>query len=109
MSWCPVAHIDSVMEGEATCVVAEGEPLALYRIGEAVYATHDICTHAHAHLSEGFVNGDCVECPLHEGVFHIPTGRPISGPVRVPLRVYPVKVEGDQVFVQLSGEDAEHG
>jgi 3-phenylpropionate/trans-cinnamate dioxygenase ferredoxin subunit len=47
------------------------------------------------------VIGDIIECPLHQGRFHIPTGKAKSAPVCVDLVCYPVKVEGGQVFIQL--------
>ncbi|VCU69432.1 Naphthalene 1,2-dioxygenase system ferredoxin subunit [Pigmentiphaga humi] len=102
MVWCQAAKVDDVPEGDAISVCVEGEPLALYKLEGRIYATHDLCTHAKAHLAEGFVSGDCVECPLHEGVFHIPTGRPVSGPVSIPIRVYPVRIEEDTVLVDLT-------
>jgi 3-phenylpropionate/trans-cinnamate dioxygenase ferredoxin subunit len=44
---------------------------------------------------------DIIECPLHQGRFHIPTGAPKGAPVHLPLRTYPVKVEGGEVFVGI--------
>ena len=68
----------------------------------ASYATDDICTHEFASLAEGFVDGDCIECPLHAGKFHIPTGKAMTAPVTEDIRTYPVKVEGDEIFINLS-------
>ncbi|HTJ98009.1 MAG TPA: non-heme iron oxygenase ferredoxin subunit, partial [Bordetella sp.] len=76
--------------------------VALYNLDGTFHATHDVCTHALAHLSDGYIDGDCVECPLHAGVFHIPTGKPVSGPVQKAIRIYPVKVENEVVFIQGS-------
>lgn len=105
MAWREVMKVEEVPEGDVVSVRIDGEPIALYKLEGQLYATHDICTHAHAHLGDGFVEGDCVECPLHEGVFHIPTGRPISGPVSVPIKTYPVRVENGMVLVDYeSGE-----
>ncbi|MBN9475660.1 MAG: hypothetical protein ABS43_23790 [Bordetella sp. SCN 67-23] len=101
MVWCQTIKFEDVPEGDAVSVCVEGEPLALYKLDGRVHATHDICTHAKAHLAEGFVSGDCVECPLHEGVFHIPTGRPVSGPVSIPIQVYPVRIEEGMVLVDV--------
>ncbi len=82
-----------------------GELVAVFNLNGTFYATQDVCTHALASLSDGYVSGDCVECPLHEGVFHIPTGKPVSGPVRIPLRTYPIRVEGGSVFIEIAGID----
>jgi len=102
MNWHIAAKITDIPDGEALAVLVEGQEIALYNLDGTVYATGDICTHARASLADGFVHGDCVECPLHEGVFHIPTGEPRSGPVSKPIPVYPVKLEADTVLVEIS-------
>lgn len=101
MSSTLVAQIGDLSEGEPTRVVVNGEPIAIFKISTGFFATHDTCTHAQASLSEGYVDGECVECPLHEGVFHIPTGKAISGPVCENLKTYPVKIEDTNVFVEV--------
>jgi MocE subfamily Rieske [2Fe-2S] domain protein len=77
--------------------------IAIYRLGNKYFATADRCTHQTARLSDGLVVDDCIECPLHQGRFHIPTGRAGSGPVSVALKTYPVKVEDGTVYVQIDG------
>jgi len=99
-NWVQVAKLDDVPEESTFVVAVAGEPVCLYNLGGKIYATHDICTHAHASLAEGFIDGENIECPLHQGLFHIPTGKAVGPPVEEDLRVYPVKVEGDQIFVQ---------
>jgi nitrite reductase/ring-hydroxylating ferredoxin subunit len=76
--------------------------VALYKIGGAYFATANRCTHQKARLSDGLVIDDCIECPLHQGRFHIPTGRAKSGPVSILLNTYPTRVENDTVFVLIS-------
>ena len=68
-----------------------------------VFATDAICTHAQACLAEGYQEGDIIECPLHEGRFHIPTGKALGSPVTENLNIFPVKVESGQVFVEITG------
>jgi nitrite reductase/ring-hydroxylating ferredoxin subunit len=75
--------------------------VALYRIEDTVYATSDICTHEFALLSEGHLDGDCIECPLHQARFHVPTGEVRSSPASEPIST-PVKEEADQILVHLS-------
>jgi naphthalene 1,2-dioxygenase ferredoxin component len=53
--------------------------VALYNIEGQLYATHNICTHAHAMLSDGWLDGDVIECPLHGGLFEVKTGKKGSG------------------------------
>ena len=65
------------------------------------YATDGYCTHERQHLSEGIVDGFEIECPLHFGAFDYRSGDPVTPPVCVALRTYPVAVEGDDVFVEV--------
>ncbi|MGE4239422.1 non-heme iron oxygenase ferredoxin subunit [Ramlibacter sp.] len=101
MAWHRCAKHEDIWDGGVLGVVAEGVPIALYRIDGNVYATSNICTHATAAMSDGFLEGDCIECPLHQAVFHVPTGEVRGGPADEPLKTYPVRVEGDDVLVDL--------
>lgn len=90
--WIPVAAVADVPEGGTLAVAVEGEAVCLYNLGGRVYATQDTCTHEHASLAEGYIDGDCIECPLHQALFHIPTGEARTAPATVDLRVFPVRV-----------------
>lgn len=74
---------------------------AIYHTGSGFYATADLCTHGGASLSDGLVMGDVIECPLHQGRFHIPTGKPLTPPACRKLRTYPVRVVDGDIFVEL--------
>ena len=100
--WHCVAKIDEVLEDEPKAVQIGNDYIALYKIDDTFYATDDICTHEFASLAEGFVDGDCIECPLHAGKFHIPTGKAMAAPVTEDIRTYPVKVEGGEIFVNMA-------
>jgi nitrite reductase/ring-hydroxylating ferredoxin subunit len=102
-----VCHVSEIAEGTAGSVEIAGQRLGLYNIGGKFFAIDDRCTHAMAFLSEGHIDGDTVECPLHGGCFHIPTGRPLTPPVRTPVRVYPVHVIDDQVYIQIDDDENE--
>lgn len=65
------------------------------------YATDGFCTHEKAHLGEGIVDDFEIECPLHFGAFDYRTGVPTVAPACVRLTTYPVKVEGDDVFITI--------
>jgi nitrite reductase/ring-hydroxylating ferredoxin subunit len=100
-----VCHVSEIVEGTARGVEVGGRRLALYNIGGTFYATDDRCTHARASLSEGFIEGDVIECPLHGGRFHIPTGEPLAPPVRVAVRVYPVEVIEGEIYVRMADNE----
>ena len=73
-------------------VTAHGTVFAVFRIGASHYVTQDACTHGPGSLAEGYVDGEEVECPFHQGRFHIPTGRPTAPPCTIPLRVWDAHV-----------------
>ena len=75
--------------------------LAVYNIGGKYYATDDECTHASASLADGILEGDVIECSLHFGAFHVPTGAVKAPPCSFSLRTYQVVLQGDDIFVDL--------
>ena len=93
--------MDEFDQDEPMAVTLAGHAIGLYRIDDTVYALDNICTHEFATLSHGEVVGDAIECPLHAARFHIPTGRVLDPPAEDDLRTYPVKVEGNDIFVGL--------
>jgi naphthalene 1,2-dioxygenase system ferredoxin subunit len=98
-NWTRVAAENEVEE-EGTRLVRLGEEaVCLYRFGGRVYATHDRCTHGLASLADGFIDGENIECPLHQGLFHIPTGKAVGLPCKIDLKVYAVKVEAGEIFI----------
>ena len=99
--WVEVAALSDVAPGATLRVAVAGEAVCLYNLDGCVYATQDVCTHAEASLADGFIDGDCIECPLHQAQFHIPTGEVRAPPATRDLRIYPVKIDGDDILVQL--------
>lgn len=95
--------IDEVTEGEIRqASLPDGSHVALYRVGEAIYATADKCTHGEVSLSEeGILTGMIVECTFHFGTFDVTTSEPTGMPCEVPLKTYPVKVIDQQVCIEV--------
>lgn len=101
-NWIEAASNDDVPEQGTLQVNCGSDSICLYKLGGAVYATQDECSHGSASLSEGFIVEDgLIECPLHQGSFDIKTGRAVSVPCKDDIRVYPVKIENGKVFVQV--------
>lgn len=100
MTWHKVAQLDELEDGVPFGVEVGDDSIALYKVGEKVFGTGNICTHQHAWLTDGYLDGDCIECPLHGGRFNIETGAPCGGPVKVPLKVYPIRVEQGDILVE---------
>ena len=95
----PVAKIGDVSEEDVMGVFIGEEEIALYIVEGEFFATHGICTHENVGLADGFVDGDLIECPLHSACFEIKTGKAVNPPAEVDLQTYPVKVEGDTIYV----------
>jgi naphthalene 1,2-dioxygenase system ferredoxin subunit len=100
-NWIDVTAAESVPDEEVTGIEAGGKDLALYRIGDEMFATDNICTHGFARLSDGFLDGFEIECPLHQGCFDIRSGKATCPPVSQDIATYPVKIENGRVFVDL--------
>jgi nitrite reductase/ring-hydroxylating ferredoxin subunit len=99
--WHDVADAEAVARRGLLEVEAGGRALLLVMVAGAVHAVDAVCPHHHAWLSMGQVDGDCIDCPRHQGRFHIPSGRQLRGPSCQPLGVYPARVEGARVLVAL--------
>lgn len=97
--WVKVASTDEVPEKCTLLVTVAEQPVALYNVGGRYFATHDLCTHGQASLSFGDIQGENIECPLHQGSFHIPTGKAVAAPCAEDLRTYPVKVVDGFIYV----------
>lgn len=94
--------IDQLKPGEALRLNLT-PPIAVYRLNDGFYATEDTCSHAQSSLSAGDVDlEECtVECPYHASLFDIRTGRALSPPASAPVKTYPVKIEGNEVLVEV--------
>ena len=91
--------VTDVPDGGAYSVQIQGEPVAVVRTDGALYAIRDVCSHAEVPLSLGEVEGTTIECWLHGSRFDLVTGRPIGLPATKPVPVYPVRVEGGDVYI----------
>jgi nitrite reductase/ring-hydroxylating ferredoxin subunit len=100
--WVRAAAKTDLPEGKVLGVKVGGKEVALYHLPGGVYcATDNICTHEYALLSEGWLENGCIECPLHAAQFDCRTGKALSSPADEDLQVYQIKVEGDDVMVQV--------
>jgi nitrite reductase/ring-hydroxylating ferredoxin subunit len=97
-----VCSTSDVTPGSVKAVAVGAGMLAVYNIDGKFYVTDDECTHAAASLADGMLDGDVIECCMHMGSFHVPTGEVVAPPCEVPLRTYQVVVKGDEVFADLS-------
>jgi len=99
--WTDVAAEADLFEGAGVAVSPQGYDIALFKLEEGVYAIDNICTHGHAKLCDGFLEGFQVECPFHQALFDVRDGSVTCGPATQPVRSWPVKLEGGRVFLKL--------
>jgi nitrite reductase/ring-hydroxylating ferredoxin subunit len=90
-----------VSPGSVRAFAVGDKTLAVFNIDGTFYVTDDECTHAAASLADGMMDGDVIECCMHMGSFHIPTGKVVEPPCEVPLRTYQVVLRDDDVFADL--------
>jgi nitrite reductase/ring-hydroxylating ferredoxin subunit len=101
MAWFRAAELMAIVEDNVIGAEVGGRNIALYRIGDKIYATDNICTHAYALLSDGYVEDGCIECPLHQGRFDIATGKGQGAPITADLEIFSVKEEDGWALVDL--------
>jgi naphthalene 1,2-dioxygenase system ferredoxin subunit len=100
-TWIEAALLSSVPQDDVIAVAVQGKEIALYGVDGDVYATDNICTHGHARLCEGFLEGHEIECPLHQGRFDIRNGAAMCAPLTESIATYPVRIEGGKVYLDL--------
>ena len=100
-NWVDALSTDELPSDDVIGVEVAGRDIALYNVDGQIYATDNVCTHGHARLCEGFLEGHEIECPLHQGKFDVRDGRPTCEPAEEPLRSYPVKIEGQRVWLRI--------
>lgn len=100
--WFDVGAPDDFDDGEVAPVVADGIEIAVFRMGDDLFALRDKCTHGRTKLSDGFIEDDCIECPLHQGKFAIRTGEPMSEPVTKAVKAFPIRVVDGRVQVSTA-------
>ena len=100
MSFERVGPAADVAKGSVITTELDGVEIAVVHADDdQFYAVRDECSHAAVALSEGEVEGCTLECWLHGSRFDIRTGEPSGPPAIIPINVYPVRVENDEVFV----------
>ncbi|ESX15011.1 non-heme iron oxygenase ferredoxin subunit [Mesorhizobium sp. LSJC264A00] len=99
--WIILCAVSDLQEDTVTPVEIDDRRIAIYLIDNKVYATTNVCSHAFALLSDGWLEGTLIECPLHGAQFEITSGEVVQGPADCPITVFESKVESGQVLVRL--------
>ena len=107
MSEVRACALSELADAVAHQVDVGGCPVALVRLGDTVHAIGDTCSHAEVSLAEGIVDTDecALECWKHGSLFSLESGEALTLPATRPVPIYVVRVDGDDVFVDLPGEE----
>src|ERR1700722_6848132 len=96
--------VNEVPDLGTIAVELNGVPLGLIKSEGEIYALDEFCPHEGVSLADGEVYDHTVECWLHGSCFDLRTGQPTGLPATEPVSVYPVKIDGDDVYVAISKE-----
>ena len=94
-----VAEVGEISPGDMKVVEVGEDQILLVNVEGNIHACDDICSHAYASLSEGDLNGEEIECPLHGSAFNIITGEALTPPAEDSIRIFEVRIEGQDVLV----------
>lgn len=110
MSWTSVASVDELTDDLPLAVDVPSAAgtnggvlaLAVVRHAGSLYAIENECSHGNVELSEGDVEDGAIECYLHGSRFDLASGKPLGLPATQPVRVFPARIEGTEVQVDLA-------
>jgi 3-phenylpropionate/trans-cinnamate dioxygenase ferredoxin subunit len=95
----PAAKRSEVAPGTTKRVVIGATPVLLCNVDGSFYAIEDVCTHDGGELDQGELEGCRIMCPRHGAYFDVTTGAALTLPAILPVETFPVRVDGDDVFV----------
>ena len=94
-----VAAVTDIAPGSGRLIEVAGRRIALFNAAGTFYAVDDRCTHGSASLSDGYLEGTTVTCPLHAGCFDVRTGKATWSPAFRPVATYEVRIDGQDVLL----------
>jgi nitrite reductase/ring-hydroxylating ferredoxin subunit len=101
VQWHAVAKLSELEDEEPEHARVGDTLLCIVKLEDGVYCINDVCSHEFAQRSEGFVEGEEIECPLHQATFNLKTGKATAPPADEDVARYPVRIDGDDVYVGL--------
>jgi nitrite reductase/ring-hydroxylating ferredoxin subunit len=105
-SWHVVAERADLDPDFPLGVEVDGQKVGVFLVGDQVHAIEDVCPHAYALLSQGFVEDGVIECPLHAARFEIATGKCLNEIGQRDLACHATKVEDGKVWIRLQVQEA---
>lgn len=104
-TWHAVCQLTDIGPGEMTGREIAGFRIAIYNIDGEIFATDNVCTHAYALLTDGWLDNDVIECPRHGGQFSVRTGKALCEPAECDLHTYSVRIVDGRVEVLLPWQE----
>jgi 3-phenylpropionate/trans-cinnamate dioxygenase ferredoxin subunit len=101
MAFVKAAKAADIHVGRAKVVQIHDEDIALCNVGGTIYAVANVCSHDHGPLGEGYLLGEDIECPRHGARFSVASGAVKALPAVVPIPTFEVRIEGDDVLVDV--------
>ncbi|MEM4134291.1 MAG: non-heme iron oxygenase ferredoxin subunit [Candidatus Micrarchaeia archaeon] len=99
-----IAKLNEIPENGCKVFEVDGRKIAVYNISGKIYATDAECTHMKGPLCKGRTiieeGKPYVQCPWHGAVFDLETGQPMSGPAKSPVKVYKIKIEQEEIYLE---------
>jgi naphthalene 1,2-dioxygenase system ferredoxin subunit len=99
--WTTVGKAADLAPGAMMGAEIKDKQIAVYHIEGAYFATDNECTHAYALLTDGTIDGDVIECPLHGGAFEIKTGKGLGAPIFCDLKTYETRVVDGNIQILI--------
>jgi 3-phenylpropionate/trans-cinnamate dioxygenase ferredoxin subunit len=100
-SWITVGTRDEVEPDQPLAASVGDAKIGVYEVDGRLHAIADVCPHAQAMLTQGFTDGCEVECPLHNAVFDVTTGKHLRGEPCDDVKTYPVRLAGQDIQVSV--------
>ncbi|HEY9066439.1 MAG TPA: FAD-dependent oxidoreductase [Burkholderiaceae bacterium] len=92
--------IADLADGAMLAGEVDGEEALLVRVGDQLHALGASCTHYHANLADGLLNGTTLRCPLHHARFDVRSGEALCAPALDALPCWRVERVGERAFVR---------
>lgn len=101
-SWIKTLAVKDIPANSMRCIDVGSRRILIAFSEGKYYASDEMCTHEDASLCTGSLKNHYIKCPLHGSRFDLLSGMALDDPADEPLKVYPVKIESDFIFVKLS-------
>jgi 3-phenylpropionate/trans-cinnamate dioxygenase ferredoxin component len=102
--WHRVSTTHDVPDGEVRLFTVATKEISVAHVAGEFFAFDDTCSHAEVSLADGMLEGYEIECCAHGARFDVRSGTVTCPPATEPIATYPIKREGDDIYVNLSGQ-----